>query len=37
MTCSSDAFRVTTSVTAWAGNEQVFTKGWSFSFPRDHT
>ena len=37
MTCSSDAFRVTTSVTAWAGNEQVFTREWSFSFPRDHT
>jgi hypothetical protein len=36
MTCDIDAFHVTTSVAAWVGSEQIFTREWSFSFPRDH-
>jgi uncharacterized protein len=35
MTCDAEAFHVTIALDAYEGNERVFTRTWTFRFPRD--
>jgi hypothetical protein len=35
MTCTADAFLVTTSLDAYEGGTRVWSRAWTFSFPRD--
>ena len=36
MTCDAEAFHVTTALDAYEGDDKVFSRTWTFRFPRDH-
>lgn len=37
LTCDAENFYVTTELTAYASGEEIFTRRWEHTFPRDHT